>query len=52
MFIPMDLPYSIDFEVDDRKKRVSAVREVPTSVMYRDHLVREGVAMSLSRVRF
>ncbi|GIJ90046.1 hypothetical protein Asppvi_008995 [Aspergillus pseudoviridinutans] len=43
MFIPTDLQYFVDFEVKDRKKRVSAVREVPTNVMYRDHLVEQGI---------
>jgi hypothetical protein len=43
VFIPLDLQYFIDFEIENRKKRSSAVRDVPTAVMYRRHLVEKGI---------
>jgi hypothetical protein len=58
IFIPTDLQYFIDFELDDRKRRstTSSVldRKVPTSVMYRDHLMKnnkisEGATSGLYR---
>ncbi|KAB8227225.1 HNH endonuclease signature motif containing protein [Aspergillus alliaceus] len=44
VFIPTDLQYFIDFELEDRERRLASntlPRQVPTSVMYRDHLMKE-----------
>lgn len=50
VFIPADLQYFIDFELKDSEKRKLAAREgnilirqVPTSIMYRDHLLKQGI---------
>ncbi|KAF3392074.1 hypothetical protein DPV78_010590 [Talaromyces pinophilus] len=58
VFIPTDLQYFIDFEVKDRK-RVSAAREgyslpreVPANVMYKDHLVEQGITRMKRLVAF
>lgn len=50
VFIPADLQFFIDFELDDQEKRKSAAREkgvllprtVPTSTMYKEHLLQQG----------
>ncbi|KAL4811303.1 hypothetical protein BDV18DRAFT_155908 [Aspergillus unguis] len=51
VFLPVDLKYFIDFELQDRDRRAAAERdeavtrrEVPTNAMYLEHLVREGLA--------
>lgn len=44
VFIPTDLQYFINFELEDRKRRSTsniASRQVPTGAMYRDHLIKE-----------
>ncbi|KAF7588963.1 hypothetical protein BBP40_004965 [Aspergillus hancockii] len=44
VFIPTDLEYFINFELEDRERRLTGnvlSRQVPTSVMYRDHLIKE-----------
>ncbi|KAJ5680162.1 hypothetical protein N7536_011301 [Penicillium majusculum] len=58
IFIPTDLQYFIDFELDDRKQRSTTTsvlhRNVPTRVMYKDHLMKnnkilEGATSGLYR---
>ncbi|KAL4944059.1 hypothetical protein BDV06DRAFT_188221 [Aspergillus oleicola] len=48
IFLPVDIPFFIEFELRDREKRVVAERdgrivrrEVPTNIMYADHLIRQ-----------
>lgn len=44
VFLPIDLQYFINFELEDRERRSTSNilrRQVPTSAMYRDHLMKE-----------
>ncbi|KAL3463725.1 hypothetical protein BJX64DRAFT_256764 [Aspergillus heterothallicus] len=49
IFLPVDIPFFIEFELRDRERRAVAERdgkivqrEVPTNIMYVDHLIRQG----------
>ncbi|PLB35932.1 uncharacterized protein BDW47DRAFT_57549 [Aspergillus candidus] len=48
IFLPVDIPFFIEFELKDRERRAVAEkdgkilrREVPTNIMYVDHLIRQ-----------
>lgn len=50
VFIPADLQFFIDFELDDQEKRKSAARQgvllprtVPTSTIYKEHLLQQKI---------